>query len=420
MVFYHNGSRQPVELRGFSSPVSPIVGFYSGMAKSVQLTEFATTDTSFEPFSDTSAISNADPENYNAAGGSMNARDGAPRPLQSVSAQPTPLPSLASLPLSTDRRPQDSSSSSSQRTTGNSSETDPLGGLPVVVQALGGAEDRNSLSCGYDDADYDDPRPRFRQSRCVGTTLLPCNKGRTLLRRKTTEEEGAQLHDNVYAFLSQPCTEPGIYHWKLLVESDEGASTCVGVARENSIRLADGKIMYQAQGMWLWRSFEGRIYINGLELMQKLEEFNLPGSVVGLTLDTAKGTLECELDGVSLGEPFTNLKMPLTPVIAFYGNTTKRVMLLDYNWPEKPRAERSHQCEPVDRHLPSDRCHLCATASPSHSSAATCVSSDSLLVSLQPCGHTVLCFDHAVLFVQQKAVCPQCDAQICGYLNTWE
>ena len=441
MCFYHNGEKQPVTLSGFGDCVRPLVGFYSAMPKCISLVEFHTDDTSVGA-SGTSTRARGDAAELPAAGTESSLPAAQANPLSSTS---TPAStSLASAAVSGDT--QSPAAIPLQPAQEHSANHDslfrPAGPMPpdrvVAVprpkshsdplpsnssrgqQAAPSSESQsplNNLTCGFDDFDDDDSTPRFRQSRCVGDSFLVTNRGKTL-RRHANQHVDIRHHDNVFAYLGPPLTRPGVYHWQLLLEQDEGATTLVGVAREGAVRRGNNEVMYSSSGMWLWRSYEGRLYGDGFELDRRLEEFNTPGSVVGLTLDTEKGTLECQLDGVGLGPAFHGLTLPLTPVVAFYGSLAKRIMLLDYKWPKSentpPVKTSPRRVDIVDRPIPDGQCYLCRSSGSAESSGG---GTPAAVVTLQPCSHSLLCFEHATVCWQQKGTCPRCETVICGLLN---
>ena len=145
---------------------------------------------------------------------------------------------------------------------------------------------------------------------------------------------------NSYCLLNVNCTA-GQYNMSFVVESDQGASTCIGLAREGLIPPKQGNI-YLSPNLYLYRSFQGMLYMEGKELAQKYEEFWIGGTLVGLTVDIKGGeaVVRYAVNGKEQGVAFSGIRAPLRPIVCFYAGMEKRVTLIHFE--HKPHSIQQH------------------------------------------------------------------------------
>ena len=210
----------------------------------------------------------------------------------------------------------------------------------------------------------------------------------------TLERERSSI-GNAYCLINQTCTD-GVYCWSFKIKEDEGASTCLGIATE-PIQIPNDHI-YASKSMYLYRSYMGKLYLNGSELSKEFEEFWMPGSVVELVLDMGNGVLQIIVNGINQGVCFCNLKEKVyRPVVAFYAGMVKSISLQKFeHFPPavtKPLFASNNLTEAVPIEAKSkenggeqggERTDMCMT----------CGVKDDNVIFL-PCKHAVFCANHA-------------------------
>lgn len=195
--------------------------------------------------------------------------------------------------------------------------------LEMTVQAKPNTPE-NSLeaiksSTGSEDVGFEDSLVR-------GDITITENK-KSLCRSKAQS-------GNVVCLLNKECHEDGVYRIAFIVEFDHGASTCLGVTTAktiDSIKIASGNI-YNSPNLYLYRSFQGILYLKGKEQQKKLEEFWMSGTLVEMEIKVEgnESSVSFKVNSADQGVAFSHLRPPLTPVVAFYAGMEKRVTVLHY------------------------------------------------------------------------------------------
>ena len=154
--------------------------------------------------------------------------------------------------------------------------------------------------------------------------------GKSLSRNATQQGNG-------YALLSK-LLKIGIHKIKFSIESDFGASLCIGVAR-HPFRLSEDYIkdvmkhIYRHPGLMLWRSYRGLLYCDGKQLEKSTGALGWQhgGSIlIELVVNMEERTIELLKDDVSLGTIFTDIPEVVQPVVCFYASYEKAVKLISY------------------------------------------------------------------------------------------
>ncbi len=142
---------------------------------------------------------------------------------------------------------------------------------------------------------------------------------------------------NGYALLNKVLRE-GIHRIKFNIESDFGASLCLGVAR-HPFGLSEQYIkdvmkhIYRHPGLILWRSYRGLLYFDGKELEKTTEALGWQhgGSVmIELIVNMEDRTIELLKNNVSVGVIFSDIPEVVQPIVTFYASYEKAVRLLSY------------------------------------------------------------------------------------------
>ena len=140
---------------------------------------------------------------------------------------------------------------------------------------------------------------------------------------------------NAFCFVNLRCSQTGIYRLSFIIEVDQGASTCIGVTNADSkseVRIPG--YLYHSRELYLYRSFQGMVYLCGSEQTQRFEEFWMSGTLVEMEI-TVKGVdsyVQFKINGAEQGKVLPGLKTPLTPVVAFYSGMEKRVTFLHFEF----------------------------------------------------------------------------------------
>lgn len=130
----------------------------------------------------------------------------------------------------------------------------------------------------------------------------------------------------------------GIHRWAFVIQSDFGASMCLGLARYPFL-LSDEyvkdhlKHVYRHPGLLLYRSYRGLLYKDGKQLTESLGalgwQHNAPVTLEFI-YDGSRGTLEILRNGTNLGVAFSNLTGSFQPCVCFYAAYEKDVKLKYY------------------------------------------------------------------------------------------
>jgi len=171
----------------------------------------------------------------------------------------------------------------------------------------------------------------FDDSNIYGKVSLKEDK-KTIYR--TSSQSG-----NAFCFVNVHCSQTGIYRLSFIVEIDQGASTCIGVtnAKKKNEIIIPGHL-YHSRELYLYRSFQGMVYLRGTEQAQRFEEFWMSGTLVEMEI-AVKGLdsyVKFKINGVDQGKVLPGLKTPLTPLVAFYSGMEKRVTFLHFEFQATP------------------------------------------------------------------------------------
>lgn len=138
---------------------------------------------------------------------------------------------------------------------------------------------------------------------------------------------------NSLCYLNLVCAEAGVFRFSFIIESDQGASTCIGVSkasRSQSVSVSQAKNIYTSSALYVYRSFQGMVYRAGSELEKKLDEFWMAGSLVEMVIEATEreAVIQYTVNGVDQGTAFAGVELPVWPVVAFYAGMEKKVTLL--------------------------------------------------------------------------------------------
>ena len=174
----------------------------------------------------------------------------------------------------------------------------------------------------------------FDESAMYGKAALSEDK-KTIFRLNTQS-------GNAFCFVNIRCSQIGIYRFSFVVEIDQGASTCIGVTNvtnKNQIKIPGH--LYHSKELFLYRSFQGMVYLGGSEQSQRFDEFWMSGTLVEMevTIRRDESFVQFKINGSDQGVVLPGLQQPLTPVITFYSGMEKRVTFLHFEFqsiPEPP------------------------------------------------------------------------------------
>ena len=124
----------------------------------------------------------------------------------------------------------------------------------------------------------------------------------------------------------------GVHRWSFVVQNDQGASICIGVARE-PITLPETGNLYLSPELYVLRSFQGILYAGGREVKKGLSEFWLGGSLVEVSVEVLprKGAfVRFSVNGEDQGIAFSGIAPPIRPVVGFYAGMQKKITLIHY------------------------------------------------------------------------------------------
>ena len=256
-------------------------------------------------------------------------------------------------------------------------------------------------------------KPSFDPSSKYGAALISDDR---MSLQRSKDQSG-----NAYCLLNQTCAS-GEYRWSFIIESDQGASTCLGVAKE-PIELADISNLYTCTSMYLFRSFQGMLYREGRELSKRFEEYWQSNSLVELILDFdgKEGVLQCVVNGRDQGIAFANIRPPVKPIVGFYSGMEKRITLIHYEHKEKtlPVQELKTMFNDLSIKTAATGTEVSMIAKKSHANqyyehCMVCGAFDMNVISL-PCKHAVFCPEH--ISVDGTQTCLICDQPITGAWN---
>lgn len=178
----------------------------------------------------------------------------------------------------------------------------------------------------------------FEQSLVYGSVNISADK--TVLSRDKTQS------GNCLCLLNQSCYEVGTYRISFIIEYDHGASTCLGVTSARTlseVKMSSAGNIYSCAALYIYRSFQGTLYLKGKEQSKRLGEYWMSGSLVEMVIEIANNgrcSVSFKVNAADMGVAFLDLERPLTPVVGFYAGMEKRVTVLHYGYiPEKQVSE---------------------------------------------------------------------------------
>ena len=255
---------------------------------------------------------------------------------------------------------------------------------------------------------------QFDQKSLKGRLMLS-EDGMTLYRHR--EHSG-----NAYCLLNVNLTS-GFYRWSFVVQNDQGASTCIGVARE-PITLKNVGNLYTSQDLYVFRSFQGMLYSEGQELKKRCSEFWVNGSLVEVIFEVHSqgGQVRYAVNGEDQGVAFTNIKPPVKPIVGYYAGMEKKITLVHFEHmplelaPTKIDFDNDINTDHTNhsaKHNPLPAFIRSSEVSMYYPTCMTCGASVDVVA--LPCKHAMFCVDHLVCDGSSK--CLICDEIITGVWN---
>ena len=257
--------------------------------------------------------------------------------------------------------------------------------------------------------------------------------------KKTVYRDKVQS-GNSFCFLNIRCEKLGQYRFSFVVEHDQGASTCLGVTQATTpakVKLNDVGNVYTSESLYLYRSFQGMLYVQGREQSSKLEEFWMSGSLVEMEVNVAsnESSVRFKVNAMDQGIAFSGLQPPLTPLVAFYAGMEKRVTILHYEFvpvtqvispvekslqqlqlktnelgPNDIQTTLTHASKPLLPILASS-----ADAAAYYPSCMSCQNQNDIIA--LPCKHSTVCSKHLSVGLNAPTRrCMVCDQKIA---QTW-
>lgn len=247
---------------------------------------------------------------------------------------------------------------------------------------------------------------------------------------------------NCLCLLNKSCYEVGTYGILFIIEYDHGASTCLGVTQAKTlseVRLSSIGNVYNCASLYIYRSFQGMLYVRGKEQSKKLEEFWMSGSLVEMEIEIGDDgccSVSFKVNSTNVGMAFSGLQRPLTPLVAFYAGMEKRVTVLHYEYiPASEPAQKSPSTlgppvfktdlgfNDIDTALthaaPSQLPLLCSykDASVYYECCLKCEEKNKNIIAL-PCKHSTMCSKDLNLGVNAPTRhCMVCDEKIVQLWN---
>ncbi|MBM7071581.1 hypothetical protein JQC92_05940 [Shewanella sp. 202IG2-18] len=185
----------------------------------------------------------------------------------------------------------------------------------------------------------------FDKSQTEGSTDIGFYEG---VNNVLTRPEN--YHGNAIGLINSVVYLPGEYTFLFIVERDQGASCCIGVVPNvdltlSALELIDavnraGNNIYASSKVHCIRSFHGRVYQNGKEAKGiKVDKFWEQGTSVEMKITVTKNKADiwftvdnrpqlCDKAHPN-GQPvFSNVSVPLRPLVGFYAGMEKKITLL--------------------------------------------------------------------------------------------
>ena len=231
---------------------------------------------------------------------------------------------------------------------------------------------------------------------------------------------------NAYSLMNIQCTTVGIYRFSFVIETDQGASVCIGVtdvANPGAIKKVEVGNIYLSPSFYLYRSFQGMLYVKGRELTKRFDEFWMSGTLVEMTIDIAsnEAVVQYTVNGKDQGVAFAGLKPPLRPLVAIYAGMEKRVTLIHFEHTPKLIGTHPTQTSGYNdintsvTHASKTNLPIVTTPrdaeQPSSSECMVCGRpADTILL---PCQHSILCVEDML----KASNCIICNQSITGFWN---
>ncbi|CAI8045760.1 Probable E3 ubiquitin-protein ligase HERC1 [Geodia barretti] len=245
--------------------------------------------------------------------------------------------------------------------------------------------------------------------------LVLSEDGLTLTRER--EHSG-----NAYCLLDITLSS-GFHRWSFVIQNDQGASTCLGVAREPITHNNKSCNLYLCRDLYVLRSFQGILYAEGKEVRKGLSEFWLSGSLVEVSfeLQPRGGVVRFSVNGEDQGIAFSGLTPPLRPIVGFYAGMEKKVTLVHYEHihldpPNSSSRQEQNKVHTDNTHHSSKQHPMPLALGPSKISMyySTCMVCGSPVdVVALPCKHSYMCAEH----LQLGRNCLICDEPVTGVWN---
>ena len=398
-----NGISLGVAFKDVQGPVCPAVAFYASYEKEIELVHYGKGDAGKEP----NNITGSDGVNSSAVPGNLLGRSG-PLPAQFL-APPISRGSVTTpifnIPVTSSRTnplhtgPLDSQTDSNLDFSSNNSPTNNLSETNTTQRLHPGAV--------------------FDATSKHGSLSISDN-GLSL--NRTQQDQG-----NAYCLLNKVCNRGCVYRWSFKINTDQGASTCFGIASEPVKMCSAGQFVFRSKSMWLCRSFEGSLYMKGTQLTKSFAEFWMDGSTIELTLDLPNDVLHYSINDSDQGVAFCNLKdhgSTYRPIVAFYAGMEKKVTLLKFEKLSRRQRQISLSDGINDLSVQMDAVAVnkdsiigLQDSTQQSSRSVTCIvcSVEGNNVGVLPCQHIVYCPMHA----ETADNCIICGVKITGVWNVF-
>lgn len=191
---------------------------------------------------------------------------------------------------------------------------------------------------------------------CIGIIDVSPD-GKTLSRTSSQQGNGYGLLNNIIS--------SGIHWFKVKISCDFGASLCIGVARY-PFRLSEEfikdsmKHIYRHPGLFVWRSYQGLLYVDGEQQRKSAEALQWQnGSVttIELIVNMEDRTVELLKNDMSKGIIFRDIPEVIQPVVCFYAAYQKTVQLVSYKTTKsamtQPKILKDSSMIQTDMSIPS-------------------------------------------------------------------
>ena len=248
----------------------------------------------------------------------------------------------------------------------------------------------------------------------------------TLSSDRTSISRDKSQSGNAYCLMNIICTTVGVYRFSFVIETDQGASVCIGVTdvlSPTAIKKVEIGNIYLSPSFYLYRSFQGMLYIKGRELTKRFDEFWMSGTLVEMTVDIAsnEAIVQYTVNGKDQGVAFAGLRPPLRPLIAIYAGMEKRVTLIHFEHVPKfsgPQPMTTSACNDIDTSTTyASRINLPTVATPHDAeqpSSRECMVCGRLADTiLLPCQHSMLCSEDSL----RTSHCIICNQPVSGFWN---